>query len=179
MTNKKIHFFRSGPLTLNGLSIKSNNFTELFSQVQIINRYILLYSMSSSLLDEIIEISDLSSSSSSDNSFSEPSGSAFVHTAIPVSPKTISNSTAVKTPSSSKSNKRYQCKFKKDWLSKSLFSTFLRECKGDSTKALCITCNVQFSVQNSGLGDVHHHIQTKRHKERTKAAEAVICKTFC
>ena len=102
----------------NGFSIKLNNFTELFTQVQIINLYILLYLMSSSLLDEIIELSDPSSSSSSDNRFSEPSGSAFVHNSIPVSPKIISNLTAVKMPSSSKPNKRYQCKFKKDWLSK-------------------------------------------------------------
>ena len=176
MANKKTHFFSFCCSYYNGLSIKLNNFTELFTQVQIINRYILLYSMSSSLLDEIIQISH---PSSSDNSFSEPNGSAFVHNAIPISPKTISNSTAVKAPSSLKPKKHHQCKFKNDWLSNSLFSTFLCECRGDSTKAWCITCNVQISVQNSGLGDVHHHIQTKRHKELTKTAEAVSFKTYC
>lgn len=135
--------------------------------------------MSSSSQDEIIEISNLSSSSPSlNNSSPEPFEPAFVHHAISASPKTTWNPAAVET-SSSKSNKRYQSKFRKEWLSNSLFSTFLRECKSDPTKALCITCNVQFSIQNSGLGDINHHIQTKRHQERTQSAEANRCKTYC
>jgi hypothetical protein len=67
--------------------------------------------------------------------------------------------------------------FKKEWLSHSNFFTFLRECKTDRTKALWITCNIQFSIQNSGLGDINHHIETKEHQERTKSAEANLCKT--
>ncbi len=70
--------------------------------------------MSSSSQDEIIEISNLSSSSSSlDNSSPEPFEPAFVHYAISASPKTTWNSTAPKA-SLSKSNKRYQYKFRKE-----------------------------------------------------------------
>ncbi len=133
--------------------------------------------MSSSSQDEIIEILN---SSSSDNDFLESVEPAFVHDAISISPKTTSNSIAVKASSLSslKSNKRYQCKFKKEWLSNSDFSTFLRECKADPTKALCITCNAQFSIQNSGIGDIKHHMQTKKHQQCTKSAEANPCKTY-
>jgi hypothetical protein len=74
--------------------------------------------------------------------------------------------------SSSNSNKRYSSKFKKDWLSIPLFSSFLRECKDDPTKALCIVCNGKFSIQNSGLGDIHRHAETNKHKQSTKATEA-------
>ena len=80
--------------------------------------------------------------------------------------------------SSSKVNKRYQSKFKKEWLSHSYFSTFLRECKTDQTKALCITCNLQFSIKNSGLGDINNHIRTKKHQECTKSAAANMCKIY-
>ncbi|CAF1575662.1 unnamed protein product [Adineta steineri] len=78
----------------------------------------------------------------------------------------------VSSPLTSRANKRYQSRFKKEWLSNSYFSTFLRECKTDITKAVCITCNVQFSIQNSGVGDINHHIQTKKHQDRTKSIEA-------
>jgi hypothetical protein len=183
ITNKKIPrfsllFFN---YNYNSLLIKSNNSIELPAQVQIINKHILLYSMSSSSQDEIIEISNPTSASSLDINFSKPIESAFIHSDLSISSKATSESTAAKISSplsASKSNKRYQCKFRKEWLSKSDFSTFLRECKVDPTKALCITCNVQFSIQNSGLGDINHHIKTKKHQQCTKSAEANPCKTY-
>ncbi len=54
--------------------------------------------------------------------------------------KKNSNST---TPSSSfvTITKRYLSKFKKEWSSDSKYSSFLKECKNDTTKALCIICN--------------------------------------
>ena len=132
--------------------------------------------MSSSSQDEIIEISNVSSSL--DNNLPKPFEPAPINNAISVPPKTTSNTIVAKisSPSVSKENKRYKSKFKKEWLSNSYFSTFLRECKTDQTKALCITCNIQFSIQNSGVGDINHHIQTKKHQERTKSAEANPCK---
>ncbi|CAF3163456.1 unnamed protein product [Rotaria sp. Silwood2] len=105
----------------------------------------------SSSEDEIMEIINVPSSSDND---------------LSILSKTTSN-TIVATISSSpvsKENKRYKSNFKKEWLSKSYFSTFFRECKTDRTKALCITCNVQFSIQNSELGDINHRIQTKNVK---------------
>ncbi|CAF1659945.1 unnamed protein product, partial [Adineta ricciae] len=71
-----------------------------------------------------------------------------------------------------KSNKRYSSKFKREWLSNSHLSSFLCEFKSDTMKALCIVCNIQFSIQNSGLGDIHHYIETNKHKQCTKAVEA-------
>ncbi|CAF5221421.1 unnamed protein product, partial [Rotaria magnacalcarata] len=106
--------------------------------------------------------------SSSDNDLSKSFESIPIDKAICIPPKTTSNTTVTKisSPSSSTSrvNKRYQPKFKKEWLSNSFFAPFLRECKTDQTKALCINCNIQFSIQNSGLGDINHHIQTKNIK---------------
>jgi hypothetical protein len=118
----------------------------------------------SSSEDEIMEIINVPSSSDND---------------LSILSKTTSNTIVanISSPSVSKENKRYKSKFKKEWLSNSYFSTFLRECKTDRTKALCITCNVQFSIQNSGLGDINHHIQTKKHKDRTKSVETNPCKS--
>ncbi len=118
----------------------------------------------SSSEDEIMEIVNVPSSSDND---------------LSILSKTTSNTIAVKisSPLVSKENKRYKSKFKKEWLSNSNFSTFLRECKTDRTKTLCITCNIQFSIQNSGLGDINHHIQTKKHQDRTKPAENNSCKS--
>ncbi|CAF1565569.1 unnamed protein product [Adineta steineri] len=113
----------------------------------------------------------MSSSSSSDNNLSKSFEPASINNAISFSSKVNSNSTFDKISSSSKVNKRYSSKFKKEWLSCPKFSTFLRECKTDPKKALCITCNVKFSIQNSGIGDINYHIQTKKHKEHTKSAE--------
>ena len=80
------------------------------------------------------------------------------------------------TSSSSSATKRYSSKFKKEWLFNSMFSTFLRECKTDSTKASCTLCNAQFSIANSGIGDVNRHIQTKKHQECVKSFESNRCK---
>jgi len=85
---------------------------------------------------------------------------------------TVSSSSTTVKRLSSKLNKRYTSKFKQEWLSMSQFSSFLRECKTDGTKALCIVCNVQFSIRNSGLGDIKYHIGTNKHKQSTKAVEA-------
>lgn len=100
-----------------------------------------------------------------------------VDKAICLPPK-ITNKTVAKisSPSTSRINKRYQTKFKKEWLSNSSFSSFLRECKTDQTKAVCITCNLQFSIKNSGVGDINHHIQTKKHQDSNKSAENNPCK---
>ena len=129
--------------------------------------------MSSSSSSEIIEIGDeLSSSSSSlGNDSIKQSRSTFQRNTISTSSSTTSSPTVVKK-SLSNSNKRYSSKFKKDWLSIPHFSSFLRECKDDPTKALCTVCNVKFSIQNSGLGDIHRHAETNKHKQSTKAAEA-------
>ena len=132
----------------------------------------------SSLEDEIVEISNVSSSSSSNSYVSKSFETVPEDRAISSSPKATSNTIAAKvsSPSTSRANKRYQSRFKKEWLSNSYFSTFLRECKTDQTKAVCITCNVQFSIQNSGAGDINHHIQTKKHQDCTKSIEANPCK---
>jgi hypothetical protein len=127
--------------------------------------------MSSSSSSEIIEIDDELSSSSLGNDSIKLSRSTFQRNTISTSSSTTSSSTVAKK-SSSNSNKRYSSKFKKDWLSIPLFSSFLRECKDDPTKALCIVCNGKFSIQNSGLGDIHRHAETNKHKQSTKATEA-------
>ncbi|CAF5077944.1 unnamed protein product [Rotaria magnacalcarata] len=120
--------------------------------------------------------------SSSGNDLSKSFESTPIDNAICIPSKTTSNTTVTKISSTSSStsrvNKRYQPKFKKEWLSNSFFATFLRECKTGQTKALCITCNIQFSIQNSGLGDINHHIQTKKHQDRMKSIEANSCKTY-
>ncbi|CAF1666666.1 unnamed protein product, partial [Adineta ricciae] len=67
-----------------------------------------------------------------------------------LSSSTISSPIVVKK-SSSNSNKRYSSKFKKEWLSIPLFSSFFTEV---------------------GLGDIHRHTETNKHKQSTKAAEA-------
>jgi hypothetical protein len=135
--------------------------------------------MSSSSSCEIIEISDELSSltSSLDNDSVKQFRSTPERNAISISSST-SPSPVLAKRLSFKSNKRYPSKFKKEWLSNSHFSSFLRECKSDATKALCIVCNVQFSIQNSGLGDIHHHMETNKHKQSTKAAEANPSKVY-
>ncbi len=53
--------------------------------------------------------------------------------------KNNSNSTTSSSSSSSATiTKRYLSKFKKEWLSDPKYSSFLKECKNDTTKALCI-----------------------------------------
>jgi hypothetical protein len=94
--------------------------------------------------------------------------------------KNNSNST---TPSSSSSSsvtitKRYLSKFKKEWLSDPKYSSVLKECKNDTTKALCIICNIQFSMQNSGITDKNNHMKTKKHQDCLKSAESNKCNVF-
>ncbi|CAF1278549.1 unnamed protein product [Rotaria sordida] len=89
-----------------------------------------------------------------------------------VSLKNNSKLTTTSSSSSINANKRYISKFKKEWLSNPRYSSFLKECKTDQTKALCIICNIQFSIQNSGIGDVNSHMKTKKHQDNVKSAEA-------
>ena len=180
ITNKKIPRFPFSVSNYNRLSIKSKNFIELPVQVATIKKYISLDLMASFSPDEIIEISN-EPLTSSDYNFPIPIQSRFIDSTSSNSSKIAPDSSVAKTTSplrATKQNKRYQCKFRKAWLSNSNFSTFLRECKTDPTKALCITCNVQFSIQNSGLGDINHHIKTRKHQQCTKSAEANPCKTY-
>jgi len=123
-----------------------------------------------------IDITEISNSS--DNDFPSQFDPLSVNEAIAVSAKTSSASSLVSSSLSPTVNKRYRAKFKKEWLSISNFSTFLRECKTDSTKALCIVCNTQFSIQNSGIGDIHRHIKRKKHQDCLKSAEANRCKIY-
>jgi hypothetical protein len=79
---------------------------------------------------------------------------------------------------SSTVSKRYLSKFKKEWSSDPKYSSFLKECKNDATKALCIVCNIQFSIQNSGITDVNNHTKTKKHQECLKSIESSKCSIF-
>ena len=99
------------------------------------------YSISSSSQDEIIEIS--SSPSSLDNDSSESSQTTPRPNPASISSLSSSNSVLEKRLIA-KSNKRYQSKSKKEWVSSPAFSVFLRQCKSDPTKALCCICNFQF-----------------------------------
>ena len=111
------------------------------------------------------------------SSSSSPSISSTARTTATSSSSISSTATARTTTSSSSSaTKRYSSKFKKEWLFNSMFSIFLRECKTDSTKASCILSNAQFSIANSGIGDVNRHIQTKKHQECVKSLESNRCK---
>ena len=89
-------------------------------------------------------------------------------------PSSLKNNSKSTTPSSSSSSssvaitKRYLSKFKKEWLSNPKHSSFLKECKSDTTKALCIVCNIQFSIQNSGITDINNHMKTKKHQACSK-----------
>ena len=90
------------------------------------------------------------------------------------------NKSKFTTTSSSSVNvtNRYISKFKKQWLSNPKYSSFLKECKNDQTKALCCICNVQFSIQNSGITDINTHTKTKRHQDCVTSAEANKCNVF-
>ncbi|CAF4922882.1 unnamed protein product [Rotaria sp. Silwood1] len=134
--------------------------------------------MSFSKENEIIKIANVS-----DDSFSTQFDPPAVNQSISASLKATSTLALATSSSSSSSSskvnyKLYSSKFKKEWLSNSNFSSFLRECKNDPTKALCITCNVQFSIQNSGLGDINHHMQTMKHQESVKSFAANRSKTL-
>jgi hypothetical protein len=85
-----------------------------------------------------------------------------------------------KTSSSSSdtTNKRYLSKFRREWLSNPKYSSFLKECKNDTTRALCTICNIQFSIQNSGITDINNHIKTKKHQECLKSFESNKCNVF-
>ncbi|CAF1937723.1 unnamed protein product [Rotaria magnacalcarata] len=92
-------------------------------------------------------------------------------TNAPISPSSSSSSCIT-------TSKRYSSKFKKEWLSNPQYSAFLKECKNDSSKALCFICNVQFSIHNSGITDINNHMKTKRHQECIKSAEVNKSKTI-
>ena len=108
---------------------------------------------------------------------------------MPKSPGTSSSSTTPtilsgsSIPSSSSSSssvsltvtKHYLSKFKKECRSISRFSSFLRECKTDSTKAVCcIACNVQFSIGNSDIGDINRrHIERKKQNKTPRMRQII------
>ena len=115
-------------------------------------------------------------SSNTSLSSSSISSTATARATTSSSSSISSTVTARTTTSSSSATKRYSSKFKKEWLFNSMFSTFLRECKTDSTKASCILCNAQFSIANSGIGDVNRHIKTRKHQECVKSFESNRCK---
>ncbi|CAF5065213.1 unnamed protein product, partial [Rotaria sp. Silwood1] len=115
--------------------------------------------MSSLSEDEIIEIAN----SSKENIVPQAKSNSLKNnlkskTSLPLPSRTVS--------------KRYLSKLKKEWLSDPQYSSFLRECKNDATKALCIPCNIQFSIQNSGMTDVNNHMKTKKHQKCLKSIES-------
>jgi hypothetical protein len=117
--------------------------------------------MSSLLEDEIIEIAN----SSKEN---------VVPLAESSSLKTNLKSKTLSSLPSSTAPKRYLSKFKEEWSCDPKYS-FLKECKNDATKALCVVCNIQFSVQNSGITDVNNHMKTKKHQECLNSLSFSIC----
>ena len=135
-----------------------------------------LSSISSTARTTATSLSSISSTART-TATSSSSISSTARTAATSSSSISSTATARTTTSSSSSaTKRYSSKFKKEWLFNSMFSTFLRECKTDSTKASCTLCNAQFSIANNGIGDVNRHIQTKKHQECVKSFESNRCK---
>jgi hypothetical protein len=124
---------------------------------------------------DITEISD-----SLDDDFSLQVDPLTVKESVTVTPKTTTAATSTNSSSSSTTttNKRYCSKFLKEWLSNSSFSTFLRECKTDPTKALCVVFNIQFSIQNSEVGDINSHKESKKHLEYLKSTESNRCKIY-
>ncbi|CAF3584358.1 unnamed protein product [Rotaria socialis] len=115
----------------------------------------------SSSEDEIMEISNLPSSSN--NYVSKSSETVPVDKAISLPPKTTNTIIAkISSPSASRINKRYQSKFKKEWLSNSYFSTFLRECKTDQTKAVKINHSEKYNEPVLNIGYQIQSIHTKK-----------------
>ncbi|CAF3803930.1 unnamed protein product [Rotaria sp. Silwood1] len=60
--------------------------------------------------------------------------------------------------------KRYLPKFYKEWLSDPQYSSFLNEYKNDARNALCIACNIQFSIENSRITYVNCYMKTENIK---------------
>ncbi|CAF4252336.1 unnamed protein product [Rotaria sordida] len=124
--------------------------------------------------DEIIDVSNSLEEECLPESAPQP-----VKDADSVSLKNNSKFTTTSSLSSPvNTSKRYISKFKKEWLLNPRYSSFLKECKTDQTKALCIICNLQFSIQNSGVGDVNSHMKTKKHQDNLKSVEANKCNVF-
>ena len=78
-------------------------------------------------------------------------------------------------PGSCRTPKRYVSKLKKERLSDLQYSSFLKECKNDSTKALCVGCYNQLPIQNSEITGVGNHMKTKKHQECLKSIESNAC----
>ena len=49
------------------------------------------------------------------------------------------------------------------WILDERFAPFLRECKSDSTKSMCIACNDKFSIHHGGKNDIERHMKSKKH----------------
>lgn len=59
--------------------------------------------------------------------------------------------------------KRKKGVFNPQWKNDSKYASFLKECRSDCTKAMCIACNEQFSVHFGGKNDVDRHAKSKKH----------------
>ncbi|CAF1405669.1 unnamed protein product [Adineta ricciae] len=53
--------------------------------------------------------------------------------------------------------------FNRQWIVDTKFTSFLRECNSDSTKAICIACNDQFSIHHGGKNDIERHMKLQKH----------------
>jgi len=71
---------------------------------------------------------------------------------------------------SSSKSKRY-CKFNKEWIKILKYSSFLQECRADSSLAHCSICKSNFSIANGGKYLIDRHLEQANHK-RLAAAEA-------
>ena len=74
-------------------------------------------------------------------------------------------------------NKRYCSKFKKEWYLVRVFLRFNENAKRILQK-LCVACSIQFSIQNSGIGDINSHKKSKKHLEYLKSAKSNRCKIY-
>ncbi|CAF4176055.1 unnamed protein product [Rotaria sp. Silwood2] len=85
-----------------------------------------------------------------------------------VVPQSVTNSDS----SSLKNNSKFRTS------SSSSSVAITKQCKNDTTKALRIICNIQFSIQNSGITDINNHMKTKKHQYCLKSAESNKCNVF-
>lgn len=57
-------------------------------------------------------------------------------------------------------------KFQVSWLQK---YSFLRQ-SNDSTKANCILCSCDFSINTKGINSIEEHVKTRKHAQAVNAA---------
>lgn len=66
--------------------------------------------------------------------------------------------------------KRY-CKFNKEWMKISKYTSFLQECRSDPSLAHCSICKSNFSIANGGKYLIDRHLDQANHM-RLAANEA-------